>query len=182
MESWQDGLWRAALAVDGVVPSHGGLLLAVGEPALMGVFPPHVLVERLAWGAALTSDPGYDRIFLLAAGSAARLDCSLFLAQARALLRSDGKLVIVAARPWPWGARDTAWQGGFSCRRWLRLLAAAGWVVEASPTVGFHDPHIRRWLPQGGLARVLVARPRPTGGSRVRALMAGEQLLATGNQ
>lgn len=169
MESWEKTLWREALAVEGVLPARGGLLLAVGEPALMGDFPKGVLVEKLAWGAALTTNPGYDRIVLVAAGEGACVDCGLFLRQARDLLRADGRLVIVAARPWPWGERDSPWQGGLSTRRWLRLLRAGGWLVEARPTVGFTSDRLREMLPQAGLARVLVAKPRGRGGSRVRA-------------
>lgn len=169
MESWQKALWREALAVDGVLPARGGLLLVVGDEGLVGDFPKTVLVERLNWGDALTTDPGYDRIVLVAAGNAACVECGLFLRQARALLRADGKLVIVAARCWPWGERETAWNHGLPLRRWLRRLNAGGWVVEDQPTIGFSTEKLRELLPEAGLARVLVASPRGSGGRRVQA-------------
>jgi len=132
-------------------------------------FPPEraVALSRRTWGEALGDDSGYDRIYVLAPGSV-RADFDLLLQQMHRVLKNDGQLVIVAARPSPWGLRGSPWQKGLPARAWRRMLRTTGWLVAECATVGFSANWWRKVWPEAGVIRVIVAQKR-IGGVRVLA-------------
>jgi hypothetical protein len=108
-------------------------------------------------------------------------DFHLALTQLWKLLRADGGLVVVAARPAPFGVRGSVWHHGLPLRVWLRLLRHSGWLVAGHTTVGF-STRVWRWLwPFCGVTRVVLAQKR-VGGTKVLARNArgGVELKAAG--
>ncbi len=169
MADWQRKVWQDILAVDGIVPplsgSATGSVLVVGD-GLPVVFGEGVLVVHKTWGEALGDETGFARIVVLADGTV-KADYPLLLTQMWRKLRPDGLLVVVAARPSPFGMRRTAWWRGFPQFYWKRWLRAANWLVADSFTVGF----CARWArcaPWGGPIRVILAQKR-VGGMKIMA-------------
>lgn len=165
MADWQRQVWDDITALDGVLPPEGGSVLVVGG-GLPVDFNDDVRVAWRAWGAPLGDEAGFDRIVVLA-GRDADVDFALALTQMWRLLRPDGQLVVVAARPSPFGVRRTVWWRGWPLSAWKRWLRAANWLVADTFTVGF----CARWarlMPWGGPVRVIVAQKR-VGGTKVLA-------------
>lgn len=169
MADWQRQVWQDIVAVDGIAPptqgSGMGSVLVVGE-GLPVEFDENVLVVRKSWGEALGDEAGFARIVILAGGDV-RVDFPLVLTQMWRKLRPDGLLVLVVARPSPWGVRRTTWWRGIRLVYWKRWLRAANWLVADSFTVGFCAAWARL-VPWGGPVRVILAQKR-VGGMRIQA-------------
>ncbi len=163
MADWQRTLWHEITQLDGVTPADGACVLVVGE-GLPVVFGPRVRLVRRRVGEALGEEAGFHRIIILACGGVAA-DYPLLLQQMWPLLRPDGQLVLVAARPSPWGLRGSVWWRGYPRKHWLRWLRQAHWLVAEDATVGFGSAWMR-WVPCGGAVRVFVAQKR-VGGAKV---------------
>lgn len=156
-------LGNELLARPGVVPAPGGCVLVVGHGAKLA-FPHDVLVVTRMWGEAVGELKHFDRVIVLAGR-----DCpnpTEVVAQALKLVRPDGLLVILAARPFCWGVRKTVWWNGVTLKRWLNFVQAHAWVVVDTCTIGFNHAVWRRLFPWAGVANVLIAQRR-VGGIRV---------------
>lgn len=169
MADWQRRVWDDIVAVDGVSPPAGGSVLLVGE-GLPVEFADDVLVVKRAWGEALGDEAGFARIVILAGGNVKTVDFGLLLTQMWRLLRPDGLLVLVVARPSPWGVRNSIWWRGLPLRTWRRWLRNANWLVADTFTVGFCAAWARL-VPWGGPVRVVLAQKRVGG---LRALARGK--------
>lgn len=167
MADWQRRVWDEIVAVDGVVPS--GPSLAVNSVLVIGdglpvSFEKDVLVVRRAWGEPVGDEAGFARIVILAGGGV-QADFPLLLTQMWRLLRPDGLLVLVVARPSPFGMRNSVWWRGIALRHWRRWLRGANWLVADTFTVGCGGRWLR-WVPWGGPVRVVLAQKR-VGGLRI---------------
>jgi SAM-dependent methyltransferase len=165
MADWQRQIWDDITAVDGIVPPDGGSVLVIGS-GLPVVFEDGVRVVRRGWGEAFGDEAGFERIVILAGGDLV-VDYALVLGQVWRLLRPDGLLVVVAARPSPWGLRRTVWWRGYPLWRWVRWLRAANWLVADRFTAGFGSRWLG-WIPDGGVVRVILAQKR-VGGMKILA-------------
>lgn len=163
MADWQRRVWLDIVAVDGVVPPANGSVLVIGE-GLPVKFDDSVRVVRKTWGEALGDEAGFERIVIMAGGNV-RADYGVLLGQMWRLLRPDGLLVLVVARPSPWGVRKTIWWRGQPLARWRRWLRGANWLVADTFTVGFCAAWARL-VPWGGPVRVILAQKR-VGGMKV---------------
>lgn len=148
------------MAVDGVTPPAHGSVLVIGE-GLPVTFDSNVRVVRRMWGEVLGDEAGFERIVVLAGGNV-RADFGLLMGQMWRLLRPDGLLVLVVARPSPWGVRKSVWWRGLPLARWKRWLRGANWLIADVLTVGFCAPWAR-WVPCGGPVRVILAQKRVAG-------------------
>ena len=167
MADWQRRIWDDIVSVDGVAPS--GQSLAMNKVLVIGdglpvTFDETVLLVRRSWGEAIGDEAGFARIVILAGGDV-RADFPLLLTQMWRLLKPDGMLVLVTARPSPWGMRNSVWWRGIPLRYWRRWLRVANWLVADCFTVGFCASWAR-WVPWGGPVRVVLAQKR-VGGLRV---------------
>ncbi|PZP39201.1 MAG: hypothetical protein DI585_04890 [Pseudomonas fluorescens] len=117
------------------------------------------------WGEALADDGGFERIVVLASGDI-HVDFKLLLGQMWPRLRPDGLLVIVAARPSPWGVRNTVWWRGYPLRRWKRWLKSTHWLFADDVTVGFSGAWAKLIPVIGGPVRVILAQKR-VGGTKI---------------
>jgi hypothetical protein len=165
MADWQRTLWKDIAALDDVVPHAGAYVLVVGN-GLPVVFEGDVRVRERDFGEAMGEDAGFHRIIILARGGVV-VDYPLLLKQMWPLLRPDGFLVLVTARPNPWGLRGSVWWHGFARRHWLRWLKEARWLVADDETVGFSSRWVS-WMPCGGPVRVFLAQKR-VGGAKLLA-------------
>lgn len=163
MADWQRRVWQDIVAVDGVMPAAGGRILIVGE-GLPVLLTDDVLYVERRWGEAVSEDIRYDRIILLAHGYV-EIDFAVALEQMWRLLRPDGLLVVVAARPSPWGLRRTVWWRGRTMVTWRRWLRAANWLIADELTVGFCAVWAR-YVPWGGPLRLILAQKR-VGGTKI---------------
>lgn len=160
MADWQRALWQDITALDDVLPHGTAQVLVIGN-GLCVTFAPDVLVVKRDFGEALGEGAGYHRIVVLARGGV-NVDYPLLLKQMWPLLRPDGFLVLVTARPNPWGLRGSVWWRGFARRHWLRWLKEARWLIADDETVGFGSRWVR-WMPCGGVVRVFLAQKRVGG-------------------
>jgi SAM-dependent methyltransferase len=169
MADWQRRVWEDIVSVDGVVPSGPGLaassILVIGD-GLPVDFSQEFLVVRRGWGEPIGDEAGFARIIVLVGGGV-RADFQLLLTQMWRLLRPDGLLVLVVARPSPWGMRNSVWWRGIPLKYWKRWLKKANWLVADTFTVGFCAAWAR-WVPWGGPVRVILAQKR-VGGLRILA-------------
>ena len=165
MADWQRQVWNDICAVDGVEPPAGSGVLVVGG-GLPVDFADDVRVVWRAWGAAVGDEAGFERIVILA-GRDADADFSVLLAQMWRLLRPDGLLVLVVARPSPFGVRRSVWWRGWQLATWRRWLRAANWLVADTFTAGF-CARWARYMPWGGPVRVILAQKR-VGGTKILA-------------
>lgn len=163
MADWQRTLWNDIAALDDVVPQAGAHVLVVGN-GLPVDFGSGVRVVARDFGAALGDEAGFHRIVILARGGV-EVDYPLLLKQMWPLLRPDGFLVLVTARPSPWGLRGSVWWRGYARKWWLRWLKQAQWLIADDETVGFSSRWVR-WVPCGGPVRVFLAQKR-VGGTKI---------------
>lgn len=161
--TWQRRLWEELMECEPILPPHGGSLLVVGDalPAEM-VAAGDLLVARCDWRDQAVKGLAYDRVLLVA--NAMMPDAELALARAETMLRKDGKVVIVAARGWPWAVSGTIWSGGLRFSEWKKLLWAGGWKLEYTGTAGVGGNRFLRRIPGWGLVRVMVVKKSGKGG------------------
>lgn len=171
MADWQRTLWKDIAALDDVLPQPPAQVLVVGNGLPVDFGAGVVLAER-DFGEALGEGAGYHRIVVLARGGVT-VDYPLLLKQMWPLLRPDGFLVLVTARPSPWGLRGSVWWRGFARRHWLRWLKEARWLVADDETVGFSSRWVR-WMPCGGPVRVFLAQKRVGGTKLLTATESGK--------
>lgn len=160
---WQQRLWEELIVRHPLLPPRGGSLLVIGDemPAHM-LAAGDLLVAYCAWNEPVAKGLAYDRVLLVA--NKIMPDAELALARAAGMLSKDGKVVIVAARGWPWAVEGTRWCGGLRSSAWNKLLRAGGWRLEYSSTAGVGGAFWLRWIPGSGVVRVMVARQSGKGG------------------
>jgi|GEM_PF-7006071 len=157
---WLTHLWQDVLDVPGVMPKDGATVLVIGEGLPVRFAKANAIaVVRKAWGEKLDDACGFDRAIVLVPGQVFA-DFHLLFEQLQRVVRPDGQLVLVAARPLPWGVRGTPWHGGYPYRAWQNALRSSGWLVAEWASVGFSSAWWRQWWPEGGAVRVIVAQKR----------------------
>ncbi|NBX86513.1 MAG: hypothetical protein EBQ80_04690 [Proteobacteria bacterium] len=163
--NWQHAMWTEALALRNVLPPHGGQILVVAHSVVNAPWPNNVLIDQLCWGEKLSGS--YSRILLEGCGNYEWPDV---LRQLDDVLLADGKLVVLAPRPWPLGVRGSRWCSGPCLHHWRGWATEAGFEVELATTVAG-----RWWLLGLGAVRVLVlrriARARPIVGKQAASAL-----------
>lgn len=156
-------LWEEVLETQPVVPPRGGSLLVIGDevPARM-LAAGDLLVAYCGWNEPVAKGLAYDRVLLVADRNMP--DAELALARAAGVLAKEGRVVIVAARGWPWGASDSVWGNGMRFAAWKKLLRGGGWKLEYAGTAGVGGNVFLRRIPGIGVVRVMVVRRNGKGG------------------
>jgi hypothetical protein len=163
MKTTLNAIATELLALPGVVPPAGGCVLVVGK-GLNLTFPPDVLIVERNWGEGVGELKHFDRVVILAGRNCPNEEEAV--RQAQRLVRNDGMLVVVAARPAFWGVRGTVWWRGHGRRAWRALLKRHLWVVADEATIGFAGTFWKRLFPFAGAVWVVLAQKR-VGGLRV---------------
>jgi hypothetical protein len=180
-KSWQVRLWEELLEREPLLPPRGGSLLVIGNPTPAEmVCAGDLLVAHCEWREPVAKGLAYDRVLLVADRNMP--DAELALARAAGVLARDGRVVVVAARGWPWGTPDSVWGSGMRFGVWKKLLRAGGWKLEYAHTAGVGGAAFLRWVPGAGMVRVMVASKNSKGGGlRVvepQVLMRGKVAVA----